>query len=396
MISLKNKAMCCGCEACVSACPKKCISFNNDQEGFGYPSVDLDSCINCGRCEAVCPIGKALEIDDLLLAFVGYAYNEETAKKSSSGGVFTAMAKEFLSGGGIVYGAAFDENFKLRHIACHNERELRRITGSKYVQSEIGDSFLQVKADLEQKKRVLFSGTPCQIAGLRQFIGENDNLYTVDLICHATPSPLVWKKYNESMRKKYGGEISRFEFRDKVIGYQFSHFAIYDRQSRIIYKAGTFVNQYLRAFFSGICNRPSCYECKFKTIKRHSDITLGDCFFSRQFGISDKNGANTIIVHSEKGMNLLQSASVKYTAADLDEIVNRHYEITNSAACDERREAFFVDVNAKDIDIVMDEYFPVTIFCLLKYYIRVILKKIGVHDTIKMLYLLVKKNIKKK
>lgn len=384
MIKISDKVDCCGCEACVNMCPQKCIVFSFDSEGFGYPEVDNSKCIGCGLCEQVCPMDKKKENnDDLLQCFVGKTQNKDILHKSASGGVFTQIASGFLRNGDIVYGAAYDENFNVRHVRCSKIEQLLALTGSKYVQSRMGDVYARVKKDLSKGKKVLFSGTPCQINGIISFIGNHENLFTLDIVCHAVPSPLIWKKYVKHMDEKYCGKINNYNMRDKIYGYQFSHFVSYDRTGKIVYKGGTFFNQYLRAFFSGICDRPSCYRCRFKTVKRNSDITLGDCFFSNNYGVSDTGGACTIIVHTLKGSKLINDPEITKRSIEVTDVIRGSKEITKSTEEDHRRNDFWEDVRLLPIEKVLNKYFPMSFIVYFKYYLRVALCKMGMHDFIK-------------
>ncbi len=384
MIRITDKSNCCGCEACVNACPKNCIEFLFDNEGFGYPQVDTGKCIGCNLCEEICPMNKNEENDDdLLQSFIGKTKNEEILQKCTSGGVFTQTAKMFIHNGGIVYGAAYDLEFIVRHVRCTNEEELIQLSGSKYVQSRMGNVYEQVRNDINSGKKVLFCGTPCQINGVLNFVGSNENLFTIDFACRAVPSPLVWNNYVKYMDKKFSGKIKKYVMRSKIYGYQFSHFVSYDDKGKIIYKGGTFINQYLRAFFSGICNRPSCYKCVFKTLKRNSDITIGDCFFSNEYGVSNFNGACSIIIHTLKGQKIIETADLLIKGVDLKELARKNKELTIRARKDKRREAFFESIANSEIEDVLNQYFPMSFGVYSKYYLRLALKKIGLHDIIK-------------
>lgn len=386
MINLVDKRMCCGCEACVNSCPQNCISFDFDEEGFGYPNIDKNKCIDCGKCDSVCPMHKPKERDDdLLLGYIGYARDKEVQKKATSGGIFTEIARNVILEGGVAFGAGFVDDFNVAHVACEKTDDLIKLSGSKYVQSRIGDCYKQVAECLEKGRKVIFCGTPCQVDGLLNCVGYNDRLYTIDLVCRAVPSPLVWKEYFDHLNGQKNGKIKRVSFRDKLVGYQFSHFAVYDDNGMVLYKAGTHLDQYLRAFFSGICNRPSCYECRFKTIRRLSDITIGDCFWADEYGIKDKDGVCTIIVHSEKGKRLLDSAKICAVEMSVNELCSRSYELTNSTGMDSRRDDFFKDIRNSNIKEVLNYYFPTTLHKYLRYYIRLFLKVIGVHDVAKSL-----------
>ncbi|WP_027203802.1 Coenzyme F420 hydrogenase/dehydrogenase, beta subunit C-terminal domain [Butyrivibrio fibrisolvens] len=394
MITITDKAKCCGCEACVNICPQKCLEIKIDDEGFGYPVVANNKCINCKLCEKVCPMDKNKENkNDLLLSYVGKTRNEDILHSSTSGGIFTQIASAFISDGGIVYGAAYDDAFSVKHVRCTDNKKLFDLSGSKYVQSRLGDVYVQIRDDLKNNKKVLFCGTPCQINGLLGFIGNDENLenlITIDIICRAVPSPLLWDKYVKYLDEKYDGQIKKYRMRDKINGYQFSHFVSYDKDGEVVYKGGTFVNQYLRAFFSGICNRPSCYCCKFKTVKRLSDLTIGDCFYSMLYGVSDKEGASVIIIHTEKGEKIFNGSDLQKKAVDIDEVVKRSKEITHSTGIDSRRSSFLNDLNNIPISEVLDKYYPMTLSIYYKYFLRVLLSKLGLHDFIKRLFIRLK------
>ena len=200
MINICNKSMCCGCAACVQRCPKQCIAMEADGEGFLYPLVDTDKCINCSLCEKVCPMLNPGEERVPLHTYAARCTDEGIRRDSSSGGVFSVLAGEVLAGGGVVFGARFDDDWGVVHDFCTTPKGLAAFRGSKYVQSNIGDSYLRTEAFLKEGRRVIFSGTPCQIAGLKRFLRrEYDNLLAVEVACHGVPSPLVWRRYLEEL-----------------------------------------------------------------------------------------------------------------------------------------------------------------------------------------------------
>lgn len=202
MINIRNKHDCCGCSACVSRCPKQCINMCEDSKGFLYPQVDKESCIDCGICEKVCPMLNKPEAKEPQHEYAVQNSNEKVRITSSSGGVFSSIATGVLNEGGVVFGAAFDEEWKVCHIGIDTKEELSLLQGSKYVQSHIGDAFPRVEQLLKRGVKVLFSGTPCQIAGLKRYLRkEYNNLFTVDVICHGVPSPKVWREYLKSLAR---------------------------------------------------------------------------------------------------------------------------------------------------------------------------------------------------
>lgn len=198
-----NKNYCCGCTACVHICPVKCIEMREGSDGFLYPVADSVKCIDCHKCEQVCPVESLFNLNTETESFIAYNKNEEVRKQSSSGGIFTAVAEWILNSDGVVFGAAFDENFTVCHIAVSTKEELEKLRGSKYVQSGLGNAYPLVKQHLESNRRVLFTGTACQIAGLKKYLNKPyENLYTVDILCHGVPSPKIWNMYLEDKKKQ--------------------------------------------------------------------------------------------------------------------------------------------------------------------------------------------------
>ena len=218
MIEILDKYKCCGCEACVQTCPKHCISFKEDEEGFRYPQINKKSCIDCGLCEKVCPIINQAESHKPLNVYAAKNTNIKELLNSSSGGIFILLAKTVLRQGGVVFGAKFDENWNVIHAFAETEEEAQTFMGSKYVQSRIGNTYTQARDFLKQGRKVLFSGTPCQIAGLNYYLKKDyDNLLTVDVICHGVPSPKVWHRYLDEIK----GNVCK---KEKDTFYSFNHF----------------------------------------------------------------------------------------------------------------------------------------------------------------------------
>lgn len=245
MINIIDKKNCCGCNACVQHCPKSCITMQEDEEGFLYPIVDQEVCIDCGLCEKVCPVLNQGEERKPLQVYAANNTNEEIRMQSSSGGVFTLLAETIIQEGGVVFGARFNDDWEVIHDYTETQEGLATFRGSKYVQSRIGDSYCQAEQFLKKGRKVLFSGTPCQIAGLNLFLRkEYNNLLTVDFICHGVPSPGVWKSYLEELIALQGNrknsvlshskpiilnsirDISRIEFRNKRLGWKKYSFAL--------------------------------------------------------------------------------------------------------------------------------------------------------------------------
>ena len=207
---------CCGCNACEQVCPKKCIIFTRDKEGFMYPQIDHDICVDCGVCLRHCPIAGDIKTGKNPEVFAAKFNDPDVVFKSTSGGVFMALAFFVLNKNGVVFGCAYDENLVAKHIAVEDKKELKRLQSSKYVQSDTKDVYTKVKTALVQDRYVLFSGTGCQVAGLKAFLGKDyEKLITTDIICHGVVSPLLFEKYIDYMGKKLGGKLSDYNFRSK-------------------------------------------------------------------------------------------------------------------------------------------------------------------------------------
>lgn len=304
MLKLKRKQDCCGCSACAQVCPQNCISMTADEEGFLYPKIDEQRCIRCRKCEAACPIfNKQASQSPAPDAYAAYANDSGLRRVSSSGGIFSLLARWVLRQNGVVFGAAFAEDHSVHHIMIDCETDLPLLQGSKYVQSRIENTYVEAKQQLELGKIVLFSGVACQIAGLRAFLKKDwDKLYTVDVLCHGVPSPKVWQQYLTSQKQIYGSEISRISFRNKAEGWkQFSMELVF--RNGETYRQTLHTDPYMRYFLSDICLRPSCYSCQFKELPHPSDLTLGDAWGIEGWmpEMDDDQGTSLVFVNTPAG-----------------------------------------------------------------------------------------------
>lgn len=390
MIEITDKSQCCGCTACSSICPKKAIVMKQDEEGFVYPIIDKSKCVNCGLCDKVCPVKNAKEDTFEQKAYLVNNKNEEIRKDSTSGGAFTPIAEYVLNEGGVVFGATFDKNYSIIHTYVENKEELSKFRGSKYVQSFLGDSFKQVKEFLNNDRMVCFSGTPCQIEGLKSFLQKDyKKLITVDVMCHAAPSPLVWKKYlNYEMSKLKGNKIEKLLFRDKSkYGYKYSTMTI--KTDKDEYSRGVETDPYLRAFFGDLSDRPSCYDCKFKKQCHVSDFTIWDCFVVDNFdkNLDDDKGTSRILVNTENGRNIFEEIkeNFNYTEVETQSLVKNVKEMLHSVEVNERRTQFFKDLNEMKEEEFFKKWFPDTIKVKAERIVRVTMAKTGVYKSIKKL-----------
>ena len=269
---------CYGCTACANACPKKCIEMKENDEGFLYPSVDCSRCVRCGLCEKVCPVVTRPERENKKEseAWAAYAKDNTLLQESSSGGVFSILALKTLTDGGVVYGAAFtDDYFSVCHIKVNSVEELKALRSSKYLQSDLGSCFSDVKKQLDEGKKVLFSGTPCQVAGLKGFLNkEYESLLLVDVICHGVPSPAVWGKYLNDLETKTGHKVISVNMRYKTDGKEVSESTAKRDRSFCFSKMEE--NKYMGFFLKNLCLRESCYQCGVKGDENAADLTIGD------------------------------------------------------------------------------------------------------------------------
>lgn len=388
MIEITDKSECCGCTACKSICPKNAITMQQDEEGFLYPIIDKTKCVNCGLCDKVCPIKNAKEEKKNQHAYIFQNTNDEIRRESTSGGAFTAIAEYIIKNNGIVYGVIFDENYKVIHTGIDKIGELYKFRNSKYVQSEIGNCYSEVKQNLNNDRIVCFSGTSCQIEGLKNYLGKDyEKLLLVDVVCRAVPSPLIWKKYLNLRQKEYKN-ISKIMFRDKYYGYKYSNLSIYnkDNDKKQEYHKGVDSDPYLRAFFSNICDRPSCYDCKFKKLHRESDITIWDCFdvekYNKEF--DDDKGTNRILTHTEKGDKIIKELAKTNKAEEIDveKATKGFLAIFQSVKENEKRAQFFLDANTLPEDELFNKYFADTLKIKAERYGRLALLKTGLYKPV--------------
>ena len=301
---------CTGCGACVQRCPKRCISWTQREFGFRYPQIDKDACVNCGQCEKVCPIDKALEVSAEQKAYAAVHKDDEVLAKSTSGGAFTAIADAVFAQGGIVYGAAMLDGMQVKHIRTSGKDDFEGLRSSKYLQSDTGTTYQMVEQDLKQGKTVLYSGTPCQIDGLKNFLGKDyENLYTVDIVCHGVGSQAYFDKYMDYARERYG-KIKALRFRSKeYAGWSCGGGGVVvdssDCLKKIPYR--DFDNYYYSYFLSGDIYRKSCYSCKYANTNRVGDFTLGDYWGVEALNLplQTENGCSLLLVNNRHAMQLL-------------------------------------------------------------------------------------------
>lgn len=378
MIKIKDKRLCCGCSACIQKCPKHCIVMQEDDEGFLYPKIDKSMCIDCHLCEKVCPCLNQKKPREALKCYAAFNLNETVRNDSSSGGIFTELAEKVINDGGVVFGARFNDKWKVIHSYTETISGLAKFRGSKYVQSFIGNTYKEAELFLKQGRKVLFSGTPCQIAGLRLFLRkEYENLLAVDFICHGVPSPGVFRWYLQEELDSYasknncitikplssirsipkgdilipeGIEVKNIRFRDKKEGWKKYSFALLlaeataDGKKNTVSLSSTLKEHpFLRGFLRNLYLRPSCSFCPSKNIKSGSDITMADFWGSQNIAElqDDDKGLSAIMINSKKGADIFDVLNVCSIPVEFGTICQYNSAISHSTTLNNGRKIFF-------------------------------------------------------
>lgn len=378
-----EKDRCCGCSACAAACAKQCISMKADQEGFLYPEINHALCVQCGKCRKVCPVINQKSPHTEPDCYVAYSKEDSVRKQSSSGGMFTELARMTLEGDGIVFGAALDQNMKVHHQSAVSPEEIRPLQGSKYVQSDMEDTYLQVKEAIATGRPVYFSGTPCQVAGLYTFLGSRpSNLTTQDIICHGVPSPLVWEKYVNTYP-----QVEAAEFRNKKYGWHY--FSMHIRTNKKNYYKRLDEDFYLKLFLDNTILRPICYDCPIKSCGSQADITLADCWATDR--ITDKvtdtdKGLSLVVANTESGNRWIEKldSSKKATiiAVESQKALASQSALRESVNSNPKRSEFFERMNREAFPDLMKNWYSTSLmgrlktkYVFIKTKVRFLLKK---------------------
>ena len=375
-----KKQECCGCSTCSQICPAKCISMIEDKEGFSYPEVDLDKCIGCNLCEKSCPIIKKTDFykqnnDSAPKAVGGWHKNEDIRFESSSGGAFTLFAEHIIKQGGIVYGAALNEELHTEHIGVERIEDLTKLKGSKYVQSDISGVYEKIKEQLMRSRKVLFVGAPCQCAGLHSFLHADaafntdadryGNLYTCDFICHGVPSPKVFRSYINYLEEKFNDKVVTFRFRNKDKGWKPSGLQmgtdigflnIGDKRLAPAYN-----DAFMNGFLDDVYLRPACYSCKFKSLpKYYADITIADFWGVKKVDpeLLDGKGTSLVLLHNEHGQELFDLVKENFFHKEVDfkAAIRKNKSLLKSADENPHRNSFFFDYENMPFYKVRNKY----------------------------------------
>lgn len=385
MINIAVKSKCTGCSACVQKCPKQCISFEEDREGFKYPKVKLSVCIDCGLCEKVCPVLQQDRPRNPVIVYAAKNSNLSTRLASSSGGIFALLAETILRQNGVVFGARFDNEWNVIHDYTESLDGLSVFLGSKYVQSKIGNTYKYAERFLKEGRKVLFSGTPCQIVGLKKYLRKDyDTLLTVDFVCHGVPSPMIWRDYlNEKIRPlgvdgrnmvsqlslKDLPVISFISFRDKRYGWKKFGFSVRVKSASkadknlvsqsvevtdktLLYEPHK-ANLYMKGFLKNLYLRPSCYACPAKCGKSGADYTLADFWGASTYvgDFDDDKGLSAVLVYKNK-VNI-ESLDMAFKVVGLNDILSQNPAVIKSSRMKGGRDKFFQHYNrGHQVDLI--------------------------------------------
>lgn len=344
MVEILNKTNCTGCSACANICPRGCVKMTADSEGFLYPAVNEEICMDCGLCENVCPMLHKPKQHKILAVYGAKNKADAIRFTSSSGGMFTLFAEEILKQGGVVVGAALDDKLIVKHILVDNAAALAKLRGSKYVQSEIGSVYSEVRKQLRAGRKVLFSGTPCQIAGLKGYLVQPyANLMTIDVVCHGVPSPKVYQKHLAELAQEAGEPVCEVRFRDKEKGWKRGETLFFTKHQR--FGASKRKETYMRLFLNNISIRPSCGDCAFNNKRSLADITIADYWgVDKQFpNFDDDKGVTLVLVNSEAGADLLEQVKpqTELLLTDFAKGAEYNQAVSRSLPLHPQREFFF-------------------------------------------------------
>lgn len=387
MIEIKNKINCCGCGVCETVCPRKCLTLCQDEDGFNYPKINTDACIDCDACKKVCPIlnipTKSISLKRM---YACSNYNHYLKMHSSSGGIFSLLANFVLQKSGVVFGVKFSDSYRFSLFTyIKSSHELLQLMGSKYIQARTEHIYRKVKEELSGGYPVLFSGTPCHVVALTNYLNRKyDNLYLVDISCHGVPSEKAWNRYLDCREVEVGAKVIQASFRSKESGWK--NFSISTEFSNGAHHAEIFTkDSYGKAFTRRLLFRPSCEHCKFKGLNRYSDITLADFWgideISNQF--NDDQGTSLVIAHTEKGVKLIDNIKegAKIISVSQEQGTRRNPYLFRSVVPHSNKEKFFAAIDKEKFDELVEQYateefvFSDFLFDLKRYVKRKLCKK---------------------
>ncbi len=388
MVNSREKNQCCGCSACEQMCPKNAISMKMLEEGFCYPEIDMAKCVDCGLCDRVCPFDKSYVGEEATpLVYAALHKNEEVRKKSSSGGVYSAITDYILERGGVVYGVKYDADFSVKHDSAETKEKRDCFRGSKYVQSNVNNTYVKVEDDLAAGRDVLFSGTPCQVEGLNRYLqlkkADTSKLITVDNICHGVASPGIWHEYLDELNKllEQDEKIEYISMRSKESGWRKQEMIVLTNKRDI----SKMINEnfsWNRLYLSLLTTRSSCFECKFTSYKRVADITLADFWNYENAGIelNDTYGISLILVNRKKGEELFDviKSQLDYVQSDVKKCWQIHLQFTSNLPVE--YEKFWKQYREEGGVTVLKKYTKGTFTNRLIRFVSPMLRKVGLYQ----------------
>ena len=365
MISIIDKSLCCGCGACFQICPRQCIKMVADEEGFLNPQVNKDSCINCGLCEKVCHELNPYDAHNSLRVYAALNKDEDTRLRSSSGGVFSLLAESIINAGGVVFGAKFNDGWQVVISHAETMDDVKAFMGSKYVQASTETSYKDAEAFLKEGRQVMYSGTPCQIAGLHHYLRKPyENLLTVDVACHGVPSPKVWGRYLNEITGGQLNAIHDIQFRNKDNGWKRFNFEIsYSVDGNHVHEVSFHrKNIYMQAFLKNMILRPSCHDCKAKCGSSKSDVTIADFWGIKNVNpqMDDDKGTGLVIVNTEKGAGAIELSKAHYHEEKYEDALKYNSALERSVSAHPKRDAFFsqLDKSASVVKLIEKQLRP--------------------------------------
>ena len=345
---------CVGCRSCEQSCPTNCITMQENREGFLYPKINETLCILCSKCVRSCPVSKPYNNYEKPLATYALIQKDEISLfDSASGGVSDVLAREVLHRGGYVYGAAYNDELVVHHIEIKNDHDRKRIQSSKYVQSDLTNTYSKVKQHLQDDHLVLYTGTPCQISGLYSFLGKDySNLYTMDIICHGVPSPKFFRKYLKWQEEKMGERILQYNFRSKERRGWGTQYLLKIKTKTKTKTMTLAIDKYGKHFLAGDCYRECCYECRYANIHHPADLAVGDFWGIEQCHpeLPTKLGVSSVIVETEKGEQLISWLQEKMQCipVTIDDVLIKQGNLKKPTTRPLERDDFYSDIDSED------------------------------------------------
>ena len=381
MIKLKSKYDCCGCTACATICNHNAIKMITDEQGFLYPQITPKYCINCGLCDQVCPIIHYDSLKDKSAdptVFALHNSNKKIWESSSSGGAFASFASQTIQSKGIVYGAIFNNELKVIHSKASDEIEALKFRGSKYVQSDLTGIFKDAKDELNKGTKVLFCGTPCQVEGLKRFLRKDyDNLFTIDILCHGITSPKIFQEYIKFIKENSDFKLTGIFMKDKTFGWGYQNTRLYFGKTASQFNT-VLSNLWNKIYYSHLATRPACHACRFTNYLRPGDISLGDFWGIEKYhpNFSNSKGISLILINNSKGKSEWEKVQNQFTYIRSNPYECQQPNLLHPIAESNKKDEFWNDYAQMSFTKLMQKYFNVTPYALIKNRIRMLFQTI--------------------